>query len=130
MAIRRLPRNGANPRRMLEAERARLIAGEAMLAARENGLGETKARVLGGEDADVASDLFEQEMADGLRRTMRAKIIDIELALGRLQSGRYGKCEDCSGEIDPARLEALPRACRCLPCQRRAEALGAGRRAA
>ena len=42
---------------------------------------------------------------------------DIETALGRMDDGRYGKCDECGLEIDYRRLEAQPTAIRCVPCQ-------------
>jgi|GEM_PF-3323438 len=54
----------------------------------------------------------------------------IREALGRLQEGRYGRCEECGGAIAAARLRAVPDTTTCLACQEameRAEALSAGR---
>ena len=42
---------------------------------------------------------------------------DLHLALVRLDGGRYGVCTDCSLDIEPARLRALPTAPRCSTCQ-------------
>jgi len=39
----------------------------------------------------------------------------------RLAAGRYGLCADCGEAIPVARLQALPFAVRCLPCQERYE---------
>jgi len=41
----------------------------------------------------------------------------IEEALGRLNSGEYGYCVDCEGEISERRLLALPLAARCTACE-------------
>ena len=41
----------------------------------------------------------------------------IDTALGKIQDGSYGICEDCGKRIPKARLEALPHATRCLSCQ-------------
>jgi DnaK suppressor protein len=53
-----------------------------------------------------------------LSRTLQS----IELALKRLQSGRYGICGDCDAPISQARLRAMPFAERCRDCQELAEA--------
>jgi RNA polymerase-binding transcription factor len=45
----------------------------------------------------------------------------IDEALRRLDEGTYGVCEDCSREINEARLQAIPFARRCLECQQKAE---------
>jgi RNA polymerase-binding transcription factor len=41
----------------------------------------------------------------------------IELALRRLGDGTYGNCAECGQPIPTARLEALPFAVRCAPCE-------------
>lgn len=52
----------------------------------------------------------------------RARLEEIEHAIARLTSGRYGICEDCGTEIPRARLLAQPTAVRCRACQAAAEA--------
>jgi hypothetical protein len=42
--------------------------------------------------------------------------------LAALDAGRYGTCRYCKGRIDHSRLEALPEAPFCLPCQESFEA--------
>jgi RNA polymerase-binding transcription factor len=49
------------------------------------------------------------------------QIAEMEAALGRLSRKDYGWCDDCGSFIGLARLEALPFARRCRPCQSRAE---------
>lgn len=46
---------------------------------------------------------------------------NIELALQRIEEGRYGRCENCEGDIAEARLKALPYTTRCIECARRLE---------
>ncbi|HEX7043199.1 MAG TPA: TraR/DksA C4-type zinc finger protein [Burkholderiales bacterium] len=53
---------------------------------------------------------------------------DVEAALARIAAGTYGKCEECGGDIDKARLEAYPTATRCVECERRREIGRAGGR--
>jgi DnaK suppressor protein len=38
-------------------------------------------------------------------------------ALERLESGTYGRCENCGREIAPERLEAIPTARLCVTCK-------------
>ncbi|MBW3556341.1 MAG: TraR/DksA family transcriptional regulator [Actinobacteria bacterium] len=47
----------------------------------------------------------------------RKGIDDVDAALGRLDSGRYGICADCRAPISPARLEAIPEATHCVDCK-------------
>ena len=46
----------------------------------------------------------------------------IEAALTRLAAGTYGSCMDCNAAISLARLQAEPKALRCIPCQEKFEA--------
>jgi DnaK suppressor protein len=45
-------------------------------------------------------------------------------ALRRTQDGSFGVCVQCSGPISEKRLNALPWAALCLPCQERADDRG------
>ncbi len=46
----------------------------------------------------------------------------IQVALDRLESGQYGRCEECDEPIVLRRLKALPWATRCVACQEETEA--------
>lgn len=46
-----------------------------------------------------------------------AELGDIQAALERIESGRYGICIDCGQTIPAARLHAYPTAKRCIGCQ-------------
>ncbi len=52
----------------------------------------------------------------------------VDAVLHLLEEGRYGQCVDCEKPIPPGRLQALPFALRCLPCQESFEAAGARKR--
>ncbi|MEV4540721.1 transcriptional regulator, TraR/DksA family [Micromonospora echinaurantiaca] len=55
----------------------------------------------------------------GLMETARQGVADTAQALQRMSEGSYGLCERCGGEIPVARLEILPWARFCVPCQSR-----------
>ncbi|WP_405096517.1 TraR/DksA family transcriptional regulator [Micromonospora sp. NBC_01412] len=40
-------------------------------------------------------------------------------ALRRIEDGRYGACERCGAQIPPERLEVVPHARFCVPCQQK-----------
>jgi DnaK suppressor protein len=70
------------------------------------------------------------------RQIIRALIMAAEWALGdinwalhRLDRGTYGTCERCTAPVPFERLNILPMARLCMPCQRRSEAEMAGDRA-
>jgi DnaK suppressor protein len=46
-----------------------------------------------------------------------AAITEIDLALGKIEAGTYGICEQCGKEIPEPRLEALPHASLCVSCK-------------
>lgn len=48
-----------------------------------------------------------------------ALLRDVQEALRRLQAGTFGICQECSEPISAKRLEAVPWAKFCLPCQER-----------
>lgn len=41
----------------------------------------------------------------------------VEAARARMEQGTYGKCAECGNEVPYERLEAMPSAERCAPCQ-------------
>jgi DnaK suppressor protein len=47
----------------------------------------------------------------------RAAIAEIDRALGKIDIGTYGICEQCGRDIPPARLQALPYAALCVACK-------------
>jgi DnaK suppressor protein len=70
------------------------------------------------------------------RQVMRALIMAAEWALGdinwalqRLDRGTYGTCERCTAPVPLERLNVLPMARLCMPCQRRSDASKPGGRA-
>ncbi len=56
-----------------------------------------------------------------LIRMLDNRLEAIDDALSRLGAGTYGECAGCSAEIPPRRLEALPFATLCVPCQSNAD---------
>ena len=76
-------------------------------------------------DADIQGDIelsLLQMRAETLTR--------IDEALVRLDSGKYGSCFECAGEIAERRLRALPFAVRCQVCEERREQEGRARQTA
>ncbi len=54
-------------------------------------------------------------------KVMNSRLAEIEHALASIDGGTYGLCVDCRNEIPPRRLQALPFATLCVPCQSKAE---------
>lgn len=65
-------------------------------------------------------------MADVHSRAMAARgslegmLKNIKKALRALNTGKYGKCEDCGKQIEAERLEAMPTAVKCITCSKKA----------
>jgi DnaK suppressor protein len=57
------------------------------------------------------------EGEQALIRMLNNRLADIDGALSRVDDGTYGICAECSTEIPPRRLEALPFATLCVSCQ-------------
>lgn len=51
-------------------------------------------------------------------------LADIRRALGRLENGTYGVCQNCDEDINPKRLKAVPWTRFCLHCQEAADRNG------
>lgn len=74
-----------------------------------------------GDEADVASDVIDRTMLDALGAQNSLRLKQIEAALERIRTGKYGICLNCGKEIPQARLEALPYAFLCVNCAAQAE---------
>lgn len=93
----------------LEAERALLLAelaelGEGGAAAHDAGL------------ADRSAVATERGSAELVLNDLRGLLDEVEAALGRIESGDYGRCERCGAAIGDERLEALPTTRFCRSC--------------
>ena len=74
-----------------------------------------------GDEADAGSKTFEREHEMSLANNSRDLLVQVERALGRLDAGTYGRCEECGNPIPKARLQAFPRATLCVACKQREE---------
>jgi RNA polymerase-binding protein DksA len=71
--------------------------------------------------SDLAQDYFLKERNSVLLDRLEDTLDQVEEALERIEKGKYGKCQECGGDIAPARLEALPYAELCIACQSKHE---------
>ena len=69
---------------------------------------ELKHRAHGDNIADAGTDAYDQDFALGIASSEQRALFEIEEALNRVKTGRYGICEATGKRIDPARLEAIP----------------------
>jgi RNA polymerase-binding protein DksA len=71
--------------------------------------------------AETASVTADREMDYSLEANEVRVLAAIDAALGRIDDGTYGRCEQCGGQIEPERLEALPWTTLCIEDKRREE---------
>jgi DnaK suppressor protein len=115
-------------RKALVAERDRLAGELGYMEQRLNRSSPDAAGDLSGYSfhlADIGTDTAEREKATQLASVEGRLLIAIDTALARIDSGEYGACESCSGDIGIKRLEAMPSATLCIECKERDER-GAG----
>jgi DnaK suppressor protein len=103
-------------RRRLEAELAELRGQRADLEeSTEASLADATGEVGFDEEfADAGSFTFERERDLSLVDNAKDLIDKVEHALGRIDAGKFGRCEACGGGIEAERLDALPYATLCL----------------
>jgi len=66
--------------------------------------------------AELGSDNSDQELTLSLLGSDKRALDQIEAAIGRIEDGGYGRCEECGGKIPRSRLDAIPYAARCVGC--------------
>ncbi|KAA0274262.1 MAG: TraR/DksA family transcriptional regulator [Chloroflexi bacterium] len=70
---------------------------------------------------DLAETCARQSIALDWLAKLEQRLGQVTIAMKRLDEGLYGICEKCGDVINPARLEAMPHAIRCVTCQERLE---------
>ena len=67
-------------------------------------------------DPEGSTIAFERELLQALITQTKARLAEVDLALGRVDEGTYGRCEVCAEPIAAARLVVRPIASRCVGC--------------
>jgi DnaK suppressor protein len=105
-------------RELLARERARIERALADVTRREGGEDDPDPF----EAADVAPDLLDAELGEGLAEPLRGELQAVERAERRLEQGTYGLSVESGKPIPDARLEKIPWAERTAEEQARYEA--------
>ncbi|HET6277933.1 MAG TPA: TraR/DksA family transcriptional regulator [Candidatus Polarisedimenticolia bacterium] len=71
--------------------------------------------------ADKASNAYTKEFLYSLSNTDREVLQKVDDALVRIANGTFGICVECGEILNKKRLEAVPWASHCLPCQEKVE---------
>lgn len=106
-------------RELLEGERERLVRLRDGLAAEHadlavEGGAPVELSPIDQHQADVGSEMFEQEKGRSILGSVDADLRDVLDALDRLAAGTYGRCLTCGDAIPDERLEAVPATRFCL----------------
>ena len=70
-------------------------------------------------DPDSSEQAVEREGEEAeaaLGEAALTEIAAIRAAIARMDTGSYGRCATCGGEISPQRLVAMPAASQCFDC--------------
>lgn len=67
--------------------------------------------------SEDGTDAFDRQFALSVASNEQNAVYEIDEAIRRLDTGRYGICEDCGCEIEKLRLKALPFVRLCVKCQ-------------
>ena len=69
------------------------------------------------DEMDLASSEYLQSFTFRLRGREKAFLDKINKALGKIDDGSFGVCEECGEEISIKRLEARPETTLCIRCK-------------
>jgi DnaK suppressor protein len=104
-------------RRLLEAKKSALSAELAKTRTAE----EETTEELTQDIADKAVSSYTREFLYSLTDVERNTLILIDQALTRIEEGAFGLCQNCGAPMSEKRLDAVPWAPHCIPCQELAE---------
>lgn len=62
----------------------------------------------GGDEADQTIRVLAEAEFLNMHERMRSQLFEIESALGRIENGSFGQCEETEEPIEPERLRAIP----------------------
>ncbi len=105
----------------MERLRAELLAKHADLTRKKMGFNEDGTLGAMPDAMDLAFNAQADEVEGQLEGLNAATLEQVEAALARMSAGTYGLCVACMGNILSARLEAMPFAPNCIPCQLQSE---------
>ncbi len=69
--------------------------------------------------ADQGTETERREITSQILSSRREALFDIDLALKKVNQGKYGLCERCGKPISKRRLKFLPQARNCMKCSDR-----------
>jgi RNA polymerase-binding transcription factor DksA len=111
-------------KKLLEEEKARLTGAVDFLERENPGsmseeLGELTDGATDNHLGDMATEMYDRELDQGLEEGAQQTIDEIVAALILIEEGSYGTCEICGEPIGAQRLAAIPWARLCIDDQRK-----------
>lgn len=67
---------------------------------------------------DAADEVEQYSTLISIEHNLELRLVDIDKALEKIKSDKYGKCEKCGKDIDEERLKVYPEAVLCSACQK------------
>lgn len=106
------------PRQSPQALRQTMLRKKSELDARLERITANLRRGLEPDSKEQAKQLEDRDVVDALGNEAREELARISATLRRMDSGEYGKCNECGEDIGDARLNAYPYADECIDCAR------------
>lgn len=123
-AVKKAEPKKAEPKAETKKQKRERLIGERAVAVLELGRLREQMQTEIEHDADEGDpDVYEREKLLAVIRALEDKIDSIDHALKALDSGQYGICERCGGEIGAERLKAVPGTTLCVKCKAETEKL-------
>ena len=107
-------------KKLLEEEKAKLLKELATIGQKNSSSPtdwEAKPTNMDSDSADeneVADTIEEFEENSAVLKQLEIQLLEVESALGKIESGTYGKCNVCGNEIPENRLNANPASLTCI----------------
>lgn len=73
------------------------------------------------DENDLASAVYDQNLALQLRGREKRLLKKVDLALKRIEDDEFGICDECGDDISISRLEARPVTTLCIACKEEQE---------
>lgn len=103
----------------LAAAKSRLEAQLTELKRRQARVAEDLAEPLNANSSEQAVEVQDDVPLEQQAALIASEIGSVNRALARIETGSYGICVLCGGEISPRRLEVRPEASLCIECAHR-----------
>jgi RNA polymerase-binding transcription factor DksA len=81
----------------------------------------TKITSMPNDMAELGTGNFDQELTLSLLGSENDVLGQIEAAMERIETDRYGQCQTCGLKISESRLKAIPYAALCIHCASKQE---------